>query len=437
MANTNKDINIAVIGSGVGGLAFAYYAMKKNKHIHIDMYEKEAQVGGLAVPFEIQGKRLEKFYHHIFQTDSDIITLIKDLGLEKKLKWYKDNRATLYKNKMYAFTSPIDLLRFTPIPFVDRIRTGIVLLYLSRLKNWKSLEDKTADEWMPQRMGKVGYDVLWKNLLYGKFQNRYKDITMSWLWSRIETRSNSKGVLGYMKDSFGEVFDTLEQKIVKQGGTIYTKTMIKEILQKGDKVLVTYADEAGLEQQKEYDRVIITTPSQVYTKFLKGLDEKYNQNVNDIDYISAQTIILTLSHKLTNYYWVSVADTSAPALVVVEQSNLIDQYNGKHIVYIGNYLQNDSEVLRMSDDELKKRYYPFLKKLNKNFKEKWVEEFRVFRAPFAQPIVTTSYHTHIPAFASGVKNVYILNMSQVYPEDRGMNFAIKNAHILLDQMTDL
>ncbi len=418
-----ENTNLAIIGSGVGGLACAYFLLKKNPKLHVEIFEKGNVVGGLAAPISIQGTKLEKFYHHIFTTDKEIMNLITELGIEDKLHWYKDNRATYWGNTLYPFLGAKDLLLFSPLPFLSRFRVGLITYYLMKTKNWKKFENTTASSWLSKYMGKKAYEIFWQPVLFAKFQKYFDKITMSWVWSRIETRGNSKGKLGYMDGSFGTLFDTLEKKVRGKGGMIQTNMTITGIEKTNEGVILTFNDNS----KKVFDKVIITTPSHVYTKLLHGLTEEYIHNVNSIDYISAQTIILTLKEKLTDYYWITVADTKQPALVIVEQTNMVEGYNGKHIIYVGNYLQNDSEILTMSDDALKKIYYPFLKKLNKNFKDSWVEDFQVFRAPFAQPIVTTEYHTHIPAVQSPIEDVYILNMSQVYPEDRGMNFAVKNA----------
>lgn len=425
--------NIAIIGSGPGGLGLAYYLQKKSGY-KIDVYEKSAAVGGLAKTMDIEGVKLEQFYHHIFTTDKYIIDLIKELGLEHELKWYDDNTAVLFNDILYPFKSPLDLLKFAPLNPEDRIRMGAVLFYLTKTNNWKKLELSTAHEWMLKYAGRKGYETLWEPLLYGKFQHQAKSITMSWLWARLKTRANSNGKLGYMNGSFDVFFNKLTQAVMEKKGNFILNADINLVDSIENKIRIAYSQKKGEEVIKEYDKVIITTPSKVYTSFLKGLSNEYIENVNAIEYLSAQTIVLTLNKSLTPYYWISVNDKNLPALAVIEQTNLNGAYNNKHIIYIGNYLQNNDKVLSMNEDALKERYYPFLKKLNPLFEHDWVIDFKIFRAPFAQPIVDTSYHSHIPSFQSPIENIFIMNMSQVYPEDRGMNFAIKNALTLLEQL---
>lgn len=428
-ARKKQPNSIAIIGTGIGGLALAYFLLKGNKHLHIELFEKEDTLGGLAMATEIQGKKIEKFYHHIFTTDTDIISLIEELKLTKQLHWYKDNRATFYENKIYPFHGALDLLKFSPLPFMSRIRLGFVSLYLMKQKNWKKFEKFTAAAWLKQYAGAKAYAILWEPLLYGKFQKYFETITLSWVWSRITSRSAK---LGYMSNSFTSIFESLGKTIKKRGGILTTGITLKQVKRIDNTFHLTYTQKDGTEITKTFDKVVATTAPQVFCKFMADLPSEYTKRITSVEHISAQTIILVLKHRLTRYYWVSIADVTQPALVVVEQSNLINQYNNKHIIYLGNYLPHDSEVLRMNEEQLKKRYYPFLKKMNKRFRSTWVEEFHIFRAPFAQPIVNTDYHTHIPDFITPIGGFYALTMSQVYPEDRGMNYAIKNAKILTD-----
>lgn len=420
----------AIIGSGIAGLSAAYYLLKNKDNI-VDIYEKEPHIGGLATFFKIESRELEKFYHHIFTTDKYIISLIDELGLSNNLHWYKDNTSIFYDDNLHPFMGAIDLIRFSPLGIIDRFRMGFIAFllttYFTKNERWKSLEKYTAEEWMIKYAGKNAFDILWKPLLIGKFGNpMYKTITMSWLWARLATRSNSNGKLGYMDGSFSSLFKTLEKTILKNKGHILTNANIESIEKVDKNFLIKYFHN-NENYNKEYDKVIVTTPAGIYSKFIKGLSENYIKKVLSINYLSAQTIILTIKKQLSKYYWISVNDISSPALAIIEQTNLEDKssFNDKHVIYIGNYLPNDSKVLRMEKEELKKLYIPFLKKINKNFDESWILNMEVFRAPFAQPIVDKEYKNHIPDVNSPIKGLYICNMSQVYPQDRGMNFSIK------------
>ena len=57
-----------------------------------------------------------------------------------------------------------------------------------------------------------------------------------------------------------------------------------------------------------------------------------------------------------------------------------------------------------------------------------------FAAPFAQPIVTTEYRAHIPPHETPLPGLYLANMFQVYPQDRGQNYSIALANKLAKRL---
>ncbi|HLA43427.1 MAG TPA: hypothetical protein VJZ27_08340, partial [Aggregatilineales bacterium] len=62
---------------------------------------------------------------------------------------------------------------------------------------------------------------------------------------------------------------------------------------------------------------------------------------------------------------------------------------------------------------------------NPNFSSEWILKRWVFRAPYAQPLPTVNHSRNIPDLKTPVDGLYWASMSQVYPWDRGTNFAVE------------
>ena len=220
---------IAVIGAGIGGLTLAYRLIQKGRSVTI--YEKSSDVGGLMGGFTIAGTSLEKTYHHIFKTDTDAINLINELGLEDKLTWAESSIGLYYEHTLSPFATPLDLLKFPQLNIFDKLRSGLVALYLQRLNNYQPLIPIKAHQWMKKYCGSNFYQVVWEPLLKGKFHQHYDNISMAWLWARIHTRINSKdrdGLerLGYLLGGFNQITQALVKKIGPNN--IKTNTEIKD-----------------------------------------------------------------------------------------------------------------------------------------------------------------------------------------------------------------
>jgi protoporphyrinogen oxidase len=138
--------------------------------------------------------------------------------------------------------------------------------------------------------------------------------------------------------------------------------------------------------------------------------------------------VLELNRSLSSMYWLNVNDPSFPFVGVIEHTNFepASTYGGKHIVYLSKYLPNSAKLYRMSDEDAARVGVDTLKRMFPEFREDTVLNAHVWRADYAQPLVERHYARLIPDFATPVKNLFLSSMAQVYPEDRGTNYAVRN-----------
>lgn len=424
-------MKVGIIGGGVGGLGAAYELAKLGHEVAV--YERAPFLGGLASTFDVGGGRLERFYHHLFTSDTTIISLLKELSLDDHLIWEYSKVGFFSHGKVYNFSSPMDLLRFDPVPFVDRLRMGLVTLYLQRYKEWRKLEGKTASQWIRKWAGKRNFEEIWGPLLVGKFTTRYMDqVAMPWLWSKFATRTTSrdklgKEKLGYIKGSWGLLVDELEKRVVQMGGDVYTSTAVNRILTVNGRVsglAIQHPD--GKTEEREFDIVISTVPSFLLPR-LADLPKTFAEKCTAVEYEGAIAVIWVLKQSLSHIYWLNVADRDIPFLLVLEQTNLVpaSEYGGKHIIYTANYVTPDDYRWKMSDEEIIQIYIPHLKKINPRFDESWIEKTYVHKEAAAQPIMTTHYSKKAPAVKTPIEGLWMAAMSQVYPMDRGTNYSIQ------------
>jgi len=393
---------IAIIGGGLGGLSLGYFLSKQGCKVTI--FEKENFLGGLAGGFKMEGTNLDQSYRHIFMTDTDLIDLIIELGLEDKLHWYKSSTALYWQGKIWPFMTPMDLLKFKPLSLYTKLRMGMVALWLEYDKNWKKYEKIPAYKWMKKWVGKKAYNVVWEPLLKGKFDKDYKKISMAWLWARIHTRGNSsdkKGEerLGYLDGGFQILVDKLVEKIKNDGGTFNLG------------VEVNYLRKF----KNEFDLVIDT------------------RSIKKIDYLGMMTVIFSSEQDLGKYYWNNINDVKSPFVALIQHTKLVEKskYNNKNIYYLGTYLSQKSNYYKMSDKKIEDEWLNYLKNIFPKFDRKKISEIKVFKSKIAQHIVGLNYK--VPKYWIN-KKTYRMNFAQIYPEDRGMNYAVKEAKKLISNL---
>ena len=425
-------MRIGIIGAGATGLAAAY-ELGKHGH-HVVVYERSAFLGGQASTFDVGGARLERGYHHLFTGDTDILDLNDEIGLGHRMRWIGSKVGTLHDGKIYEFVTPMDLLRFTPLSLVDRVRLGLVTLLVRRLKDWHRLEKVTAADWLRTWAGKSVYDVFWGPMLRGKFgEEFYEQVGMAWVWGKINTRFASrkgmgKEMLGYPIGSFGEIFDVLTDRIRDQGNEVLIDAEVGRIISEdglAPRLEVEVSGEGTAE--REFDAVIATTQSYMFLRLAPYLPEDYRSKLSMTRYLAAVLIILVLDRPLSHIYWLNVADRSIPFVGVIEQTNLIgpEHYGGKHIVYLSNYLDREHPLFKLGHERLLQAYLPHLRKINRDFDPSWIVNSYHHQVPAAQPIIGTNYSERLPDHRTPLKGVYLANTTQVYPQDRGTNYSVR------------
>ena len=420
----------AIVGGGVAGLTAAYRLLQAGHEV--SLYEAEKELGGLVRTFDVGGDDpLECFYHHIFSTDTTIIDMIEEFGLGGRLTWRDSKVGFFSEGRIWPFVTPLDLLKFRPLPLIDRMRLGAAGVYLRRKEDWRHFEEITAWEWLRKYVGQKGLDVVWGPLLRGKFADQAEEVAMAWLWSKIHLRfaSRKAGVaqkeqLGYLLGSFGVLVKELEKRVRELGAHIETAMPVRRISTNGDHVsgLVLHDGRAV-----SADSVIACLPSERFLPMAPDLGAEYERRVSTARWQWALCYVLALKEPVSPVYWLNIADAGTPFIAAIEHTNFIEKerYGGKHLLYLSNYLTPNHEWFSLTPERLDDLYLPHLTKFNPNFKRDWVIDRWVFKGPNAQPVIRRHYRDDLPDHRTPVKGLYLANMQQIYPEDRGQNYSIK------------
>lgn len=435
-------MKVAIIGAGVAGLAAAYDLAGAGHAVTI--YEAAAAPGGLAAGFKSERWHwhLEKFYHHWFESDTDILNLIDELGERDKVFFPRPITSLYVDNKIYPFDSPLRMLLFPKLPLIPKVRFGLVGLYLRLTKNWPALEKETAHNWLTRMMGETAYRVLWEPLLVGKFGDYYREVNMAWFWARIHKRSPR---LGYFEGGFQAFIDILTCKVRERGAKLCLNTATEVItpLSEGSFQIQARAtnEEHSLFSTDVFERVLATVSPQLLSRLAPTLPAGYLAALKRLKSMGAVVVILALKHQLTDrHYWINLPkEAGLPFLALVEHTNFIDRrhYDNDHIVYCGDYLPPDHEFFTLSKEALLARFLPALTRFNPNFDESWLKESWLFRTRYAQPVPPVNHSANIPALETPIPGLYWASMSQVYPWDRGTNYAVeigrRTARLLMDR----
>ena len=405
-------MKIAIIGGGMAGLGVAYELLGKGHTI--TLFEKSSQLGGLAASVTVGGVPIEQYYHHLFPTYHDFWEVAKTLGFYDKVFFKKATTALYYDGVLYPFTGALDLLSFTPLPLAGRLKTGLFTIYCKGKRNWRDFENISAADWLKRHLGEDAYRVIWKPLLESKFGAYANEISMVWLWGRIYERPSK---FGYFEGGFFTFINAVAEHLKQSGVIVHAGSAVRALSKTGNSFVIT--SDAGTDI---FDQVIVAAPPAAFQAIAGSvLPDDAKRALQGYPYLGTICVILGLTRRLTNNYWVNVNDATSPFVVAIEQTNFVSEktYGGLHPMYLARYLVITDPLFQLGEEELLARFFAKLKEIFPNFSEKLVAERHVGRAPYTQPVVTVGYGSRRPAFRTAVPGLWWVSMSHIYPWDRG------------------
>lgn len=414
-------MKIAIIGAGFTGLSAAL-ELSKNGH-DVSVFEKNSEPGGLAIGYKDKNWEwaLEEHYHHWFTNDYAILNLAKEINHEVIIK--RPQTSVYIKNTILQLDSPLTVLKFPLLNFLDKIRMSFVLIFLKINPFWKLLEGYRSSKVLPRLMGKRAYELIWEPLFVNKFGTFANNISLAWFWARIKKRTPS---LAYPKGGFLLFAQNLTKRITTEGGKFYFETEILQIINE-DMPTIIWKDKNGNSKKNTFDKIIVTLPSAVFLKIIPQVNKEYKKTLGSLKSIGATNLLLRLKKPFfkNNTYWLSICDKNAPVMAIVEHTNFINKkfYNNECILYLGNYMSQENPYFSMTKKEMLREFDPYLRTINPEYYKSLID-VELFKAPFAQPIIPINYSKQIPPFETPLDNVFLANIEQVYPWDRGTNYAV-------------
>ena len=300
--------NIAIIGAGFGGLSAAYDLAQAGNTVTI--FEAADHPGGLASGFKEPhwDWSVENFYHHVFQSDKHILGLIDELGWSEKVIFPRPVTVMYYKGKFYPFDSIPNALLYPGLGWgINKIRFGLVGVYLRLTNNWQNLEKTTVDAWMRKWAGTKVYESMWEPMIVGKFGEEYaKVVNMAWMWARLHARTTR---LGTFEGGFQNFANLFAERLQQMGVTIHFNTRIVAITttEQGQLAVKTAAE------TQHFDQVLSTTSPALLAKLAPELPEDYLQGLLSLKSMGAVVMVFALKHSLSKegYYWYNIPKVQA------------------------------------------------------------------------------------------------------------------------------
>ena len=277
-------------------------------------------------------------------------------------------------------------------------------------------------------------------MLEGKFGQFSEQVSAVWFWNKLKLRGGSRGKGGeerliYFKGGFIALVDALASKIRNMGGIIELNAPVSDIRLTGRNWTTTTSGSIV-----SSDRVIVTTALPLIADMVRSwADRSYLTQLKRISYIGNICLILELDRSLSSTYWLNINDLGFPFVGVIEHTNFQrpETYGGRHIVYLSKYLPPTDHLYFMSSDEFLEYALPYLQTMFPALNKSWILSHHLLRARWSQPIVEKNYSALIPPEDGPSEGFHICSMAQIYPEDRGTNYAVREGRRIGKRLAEL
>lgn len=427
-------MDVAVLGGGLAGLTAALELSKLG--IAPVVYEKEDELGGLAGDAVVDGQRIDKYYHFVCRIDEELVSFLAELGLSHELEWAAAPTGYLYEGRLHGQTTPMDLLRFSPLSMTSRIRFGLSAWRSAVSSESSALDEMTSEDWFRQDVGDEVYERIWKPMLVSKFGDLGGEISAAWMWHRIHrmvgsrSRTGFGSRYGYLKGGCRGLVRQLQNLLLSGEAMINTGAEVREIR----KTPAGWEIETD-ETSEMYDRVISTAPMPVLKKLL---GDQADQEFFGAKYVGVNCLAVRLSQPLTPYFWLNINDSRTESSGIIEFSNLNRNVlsSGHSLVYVPYYRPTNNPRYRVDKDELLRETCGLFAFVNPDFEADWVVDAAHSRDPYAQAICPVGFRRLVPPFFSGLKGLWIVDSTQLYPSDRTMSGTIGLARKVADLVAD-
>jgi protoporphyrinogen oxidase len=406
--------SVAIVGGGILGMTAAYRLAQEG--VHVALYERSNDLGGLVGSFDFDGYPVDRFYHVVLPTDDRVRGLANELGLGDRWRFRPTKVGFYGAGQLFSMTSPKEFLTFPILRPRDRVRLAAFVLRCQLTKDYAELDQKPLLDWLRSRSGKHVVERMWAPLLDSKFDGRYDDLPATYIWARTRRMSKTRDksgaeVMGWLEGGYQTLIDELEAKIRELGGEIHAGTAVEEIT--GRNGAVTGLSVEG--RFRPFDFVLCTLAPPM-ARSLLGEELLPLAPADHCRYLGVVCLLLRTRRSISPYYHLNITDRRVPLTTIVETTHVVDpEHVGGHLLYVSKYVDPSSPLHQRPAEEIENEFIGYAKAIFEDLTDEDILSSVVQRARVTEPVHTVGGARNLPEVFS-VPNLALASTAHVYPE---------------------
>lgn len=432
-----KSVSVAIVGGGILGMTLARRLQASGARVTI--LEGAVRSGGLAAPAPIGGFTWDRFYHVILRTDSYLIGLLRELGLEERLRWTSTRTGFYIDGRLHSLSSSLDFVRFPALSPIDKLRLAATVLRAASVRDWRPLEAIRATDWLRRWSGRRTVERVWLPLLRAKLGANAEQASAAFIWAIIARlygarRSPMKREsFGYVEGGYATILSRLEAVLKADGVECRYGGRVSRIAREGDSVTAQLEDGGNL----QFDSVVLTVPCSQVAALCPQLTEVERQRLRAVTYQGMICATLLLKHSLADYYVTNITDSWVPFTGVIEMTALVPKatFGGHALVYLPRYVTQDDPYWRRDDAAIEGEFTGALERMYAGFRSADVIASRVSRAREVLAVSTVGYSEALaPPVQTSVPQLFVVNSAQIVNGTLNINETIALAERQLPEL---
>lgn len=451
MSNPQKQ-SWAIVGGGMLGMTLAYRLAQAGQQV--TLIEAAPELGGLASAWQMNDITWDRHYHVTLLSDLRLRSLLSELDLDQDMRWVRTKTGVYAKGQLYSVSNAVEFLKFPALRMIDKLRLAATIVYASRIKDWRRLENISVSNWLKRWSGKHTFATFWKPLLRAKLGDNYKIASAAFIWATIARlyaarRTGLKEELfGYLPGGYSRILGHFAQRLADSGVDVVLNARVKEVAKEalvkgseGDQIQepnrqiqVTYlADHASNDGahivSKRFDQVVVTAAAPIAAQLCEGLSTDEYQRLSQIAYQGIVCASLVLKNPISSYYVTNITDEGAPFTGIIEMTALVDpkEFEGRSLIYLPKYLPSDDPDLTLGDAELRSQFIDALQRMYPHFSEQDVLDFKVSRVRYVMALSTLGYSSKLPPMHTSVPGIHIVNSAHIVNGTLNVNETVQLA----------
>ena len=428
----------AIVGGGMMGLTIARLLAQAGQRVTI--LEARPNLGGLADAWQLGDIVWDRHYHVTLLSDSRLRALIDDLGLSDEVRWIETKTGFYSGGKFYSMSGALEFLKFPPLTLIEKLRLGGTIFFGSKIKDWKSLESIPVATWLRKWSGNGTFEKIWLPLLRAKLGEAYQRTSAAFIWSYIARMYKArrtglkKEMFGYVRGGYAKLLGALHASLEEDGVETRLSQQIKNIASNDGSndgsPTITFEDGS----QEHFDRVVVTTATNVVSKLCPDLTAEEHQRFQDIEYLGIVCASVLLDRPFAGYYVTNITD-KVPFTAVIEMTTLVDpkELGGHTLVYLPKYTTPDDPIVSQSDEEVRYNFMVALKAMYPDLTDENVQAFRISRVRNVMAIPTLNYSSQLPPVTTSLESVFAINSAHILDGTLNVNETITLGETLFEQ----